>query len=100
MIPLIIVITGRKMLIITIETQKVNICCNSLSFSFFNLPKFWKGRKLICNQITNIILLQCSVERKYTSQLLTYACTTVDRCLEFKGNASYLRHFSEESNKS
>ena len=86
MIPLIIVITGRKLLIITIEAQKVNICYNSLSFSSvslsFNLPKFWKGWKFISNQITNIILMQCSVERKYTSQLLIYACTTADRCLE------------------
>ena len=81
MIPLIIVITVRKLLIITIEAQKVNICCNSLSFSTvslsFNLPKFWKGWKLISNQIANIILLQCSVERKCTSQLLIYACTFV-----------------------
>ena len=37
MIPLIIVITGRKLLIITVEAQKVNICCNSVSFSFFEL---------------------------------------------------------------
>ena len=88
MIPPIIVITGRKLLIITtyIEAQKVNICYNSLCFSSvslsFNLPKFWKGWKFVSNQITNIILLQCSVKRKYASQLLTYACTTVDRCLE------------------
>ena len=86
MIHLIIVITGRKLLIITIEAQKGNICYNSLSFSSvslsFNLPKFWKGWKFISNQITNIILLQCSVERKYISQLLIYACTTADRCLE------------------
>ena len=86
MIPQIIVIMGRELLIITSEAQKVNICYNSLSFSSvslsFNLPKFWKGWKFVSNQITNIILLQCSVERKYASQLLTYACTTVDRCLE------------------